>query len=209
MSGSISFNPYATNQPQNTFLLQTQGYVQGTAYDDPTARMELAGGVLASSETLVMWGGVPISEQINVAGAGADSLGPQVKRGTTQANITGWSVYNQASSMVITPGQTAPVTGTGSYVAFFRYGSNIRIAVQVDPALVAALQSSDTVINAESLQWDTVLFRVTVASPSGFIALPASTRLLSVNSNSKIITTGTNGVAPIAWASGDAGIILI
>ena len=73
MSGTISFDPYATNQPQNTFLLQTQGYVQGTAYDDPSVRMEMAGGTLAATETLTMWGGVPLTELINVTGAGSDA----------------------------------------------------------------------------------------------------------------------------------------
>jgi hypothetical protein len=212
MSGALSITPYSTNQPANTFLLQTQGLVQGAAYDDPSARMELAGGVLASTETVVMWGGVPLTELINVpsqAGAGADGLGPSVKRATTQANTTGWSVYNQAMSMVITPGATAPVSGVGNYVGFFRYGSNIRIAVQLDPALVAALVASDVAINAESLYWDVTNYRVTLVTTGGNWALPTATRLLSVNTNSKVITTGTAGVAPWSWTSGDAGIILI
>lgn len=209
MSGSVSINPYATNQPQNTFLLQTQGYVQGTAYDDPTARMELAGGVLASTETLVMWGGVPINELVNVAGSGSDGLGPVVKRSTSQATVTGWSVYNQASSMVIVPGQSAPVTGTGSYVAFFRSGSNIRIAVPVDAALAATLAGGGLSITGNALFWSVSNFNVTLVTTGGNFALPTSTRLLSVNTNSKIITTGAAGIAPIAWGSGAAAIILI
>ena len=209
MSGSVSINPYSTNQPQNTFLAQTQGLVQGCAYDDPSARMELAGGVLASTETLVMWGGVPLTELVNVTGSGAEGIGPSLKRSTTQANTTGWSVYNQAGSMIITPGTTAPVSGTGSYVAFFRYGSNIRIAVQVDPALVAALVASNVAINAEALYWDVTNFRVTLTTTGGNFALPTTTRLLSVNTNSQVVSTGAAGVAPYTWTAGDCGIILI
>lgn len=209
MSGSVTINPFTTNQPQNTFLLQTQGYVQGAAYDDPSARMELAGGVLASTETIVMWGGVPITELVNVTGSGSDGGGPPVKRSTTQANTTGWSVFNQASSMIIAPGATVPISGTGSYVGFFRYYTNQRIAVQLDPALVAALVASDGAINSQALYWDVTNFRVTLVTSGGNFALPATTRLLSTNTNSKIITVGTAGVAPYTWTSGDAGILLI
>lgn len=207
MSGTISFNPYATTAPANSFLLQSQGYVQGMAMDDPAVRMELTGGVLAASEALAMWGGVPITEAINVTGSGSDGTGPAIKRATTQNGVTGWSVYNQASSMVITPGPSAPVSGKGGYVAFFRNGTNARIAVQLDPALVAAITEGEA-ISALALQWDPMSFRVTNATGGSIFALPASARLLSVNSNSKIVTYNSETGAA-TWTAGDAGILLI
>src|SRR6185312_4888789 len=206
MSGTISFNPFLTNQPQDSFLQQTAGYVQGAAYDDPSVRMELMGGYLNSAETLVMWGGVPITEVINVAGSGADGLGPAIKRATSQGNTTGFSVYNQANSMVVTPGQTAPVAAVGGYVAFFRSGSNIRIAVQADPALVAAIAGAGDAINSQALYWDVAAYRITLTTTGGNFALPTSVRLLSTNTNSKIVSYNAGAVT---WTTCDAAILLI
>jgi hypothetical protein len=214
MSGSISFNPSLTTNVQNSFLLETQGYIQGFAMDDPSARMELSGGVLASTETLTMWGGVPITELVNVTGTGADGLGPLLKRATVASGTgapsgagetTAWSTFNQAHSMLITPGGLVPPqSAAGQYVAFFRVGTNIRLAVACAAALVTAAAAGVNV-GQLALLWDTVAMNITSTSSGNTIALPASTRLLSVNTNSKIITPGT----PPVWASGDAAIILI
>jgi hypothetical protein len=206
MSGSLTVNPYATTNVQNSFLANTQGYVQGFAMDDPAARMELTGAVLASTETLVMWGGVPLTELINITGSGSEGLGPQVKRATASLSPTAWSVYNQAHSMLIVPGPSAPAVGVGGYVGFFRTGSNARIAVACDPALVSTIADAGDNVGSLSLFWDVTNFRITLTTGSGNFALPASTRLLSVNSNSKIITVVDS--AP-QWAAGDAAIILI
>ena len=209
MSGTISFNPFATSQPANTFLSPTQGYVQGTVYDDPTARLELMGGYVDSGETVVMWGGLPISEQINVTSAGAsDGLGPDVKRATTQATTTGWSVFTQAGSMVLIPGGSyPPVAAVGNYLAFFRYGSNARITVACDPAIVTALISSNSYVTSQALYWDVTNYRITLVTTGGNWALPTSTKLISTNStNSKIITYASSQAS---WANGTAAIIQI
>lgn len=207
MTANITLAPFATNQPASSFLLQSQGYVQGTAYDDPSVRMELAGGTLATAETLVMWGGVPLTEQIDVNGSGSDGLGPVVARATSQANTTGWSVYNQAGAMVIGPGNSAPVSGTGGFVAFFRNGSNIRIAVQCDPALITSITGAGDAINSQALYWDTTNYRITLTTSSNW-ALPTSVKLLSTNSNSKIISYNS-GTGVVSWTTGSAAIILI
>lgn len=210
MSGSISFNPYGTSTPQNTFLSPTQGYIQGMVYDDPTSRMELMGGVLSSSETVVMWGGRPITEFVNITAAGnSDGLGPTIASATSQALMTGWSVFNQAGSMVLIPGGAyPPVAGIGNYVSFFRYGSLARIAVACDPALITALISADTSIVGTTLTWDTANYRISNAAADGtHLALPTTTKLISTNStNSKIITYSSSQAS---WATGAAAIIQI
>jgi hypothetical protein len=205
MSGTISFNPYTTTSPVNSFINPTQGYVSGLALDDPSARMWLMGGQLASSETVVMWGGVPISEEINNTGASSEGLGPLVKRATSQANTTGWSVFNQAASMVITPGNTVPVAAIGNYVSFFRNGTNIRICVNCDPALIAALTSGE-LINGATLYWDVTNYRITLTT-SGNFALPTTVKLLSTNTNSKTVNYAS--ASSITWTTGDAALILI
>jgi len=207
MSGTISFNPFGTSTPQNTFLNPTQGYIQGTVYDDPTARLELMGGYLASAETIVMWGGRPIGEQINVTAAGAsDGLGPAVASATSTATATGWSVW--AASMVLIPGGAyPPVAAVGNFVPFFRYGSNARIAVSCDPALVTSISGGTNVITSQSLYWDVTNYRITLTSSGGNWALPTTTKLISTNStNSKIITYSASQAS---WTTGAAAIIQI
>lgn len=207
MSGTISFQPYVTTAPQNSFLLETQGYVEGLPLDDTVSRLWLAEGVLASTETLPMWGGVPITEMINVTGTGADGLGPQVKRATAQGNVTGFSTYLQMSHMVVTAGNTAPLASINDSVGFFRLGSNQRLMVKCDPALVTALESADEAINAESLYWDVAKYWVTLTTTSNW-QLPTSVKLLSVNSNSKI-TSYDSGTGVLSWTTGAAAVLQI
>lgn len=207
MSGTISFNPYMTTVPQNAFLLETQGYVQGLASDDPSSRMWLMGGNLASSETVVMWGGVPVSEEINNLSTGSEGLGPVLKRATSQANTTGFSVFNQAGSMVITPGSTVPQAAVGNYVSFYRIGPKaVRIAVKCDPALISALSAGEF-INGASLYWDVTYYWITLAT-SGNFALPTSVQLLSTQTNSKVVAYNS-GTGAVTWTTGDAALILI
>lgn len=208
MSGTVSFNPFSTNQPQNTFDTQTQGYVQGVAMDDPSSRMWLMGGTLASTETLTMWGGVPVEEYINVTGSGSEGLGPTLKRSASQATVTGFSVFNQASSMVITPGNTVPLASVTNFVAFYRLNTQARIVVACDPALVTALTSSDGAINSQSLYWDVTNYRITLTTTGGNFALPTTIKLLDVNTNSKIVSYNS-GTGVASWVAGDAAVILI
>jgi hypothetical protein len=207
MSGTISFNPYATSTPQNTFLNPTQGYIQGTVYDDPTARMELVGGQLSANETVVMWGGRPITEQINVTAAGAsDGLGPIVASAVSQPTTTGWTTW--AASMVLIPGGAfPPVAAVGNFIAFYRYGSNVRLAVACDPALVTSISGGSNSILSQSLYWDVTNYRITLTTTGGNWALPVATKLLSTNSgNSKIVTYASSQAS---WSQGAAAIIQI
>lgn len=206
MSGTISFNPYATTIPQNTFQRESQGYIQGVAYDDSSAYQWLAGGVLATTETLPMWGGVPIEELVNLPATNADNLGGNIKRATSQATVTAWSVFNQAAHMVVTPGNTVPLASVNNGVQFFRLGTNQRIAVQADPALAAAVTGNS--VSESALYWDVTNYRVTLTPTGGNFALPTSTRLLSINSNSKIVSYNS-GTGAVSWTAGSAAIILI
>ena len=209
MSGTISFNPYGTSQPQNSFLNPTQGYMQGTVYDDPSQRGELAGGVLASTETIPMWGGRPIVEYVNNTLAGfSDGLGPTVASATSQGTTTGWAVFTQANSMVLTPGASAPpLAAVGNYISFARYNSLFRIAVACDPALISTISSGSNSIVSQALYWDVTNYRITLVTTGGNWALPTTTKLISTNlTNSKIITYSASTAL---WAQGSAAIIQI
>lgn len=135
MASNISYNPLLTSNAAGFFSATTGGYIQGVALDDPAVRFALAGGPLATTETLPMWGGVAISESL--PGATADSgLGGTIARATSVSNLTGFSVFNQAHNWVNTPQSECPSAGAGMTIPFYRLGSGARIPVACDPTLV-------------------------------------------------------------------------
>lgn len=155
MTANLGFSPYTTTNALGGFAIKSTGFVQGVAMDDPASRNYLSGGVLASTETIVMWGGVGIFEKIPLApGAGNDaaSLGPSVGRATSLANLTGFSVFNQAIHWLTTPQSQAPSVGSGGTVPFYRFGSNARIALQMDPSLI----DLDGGLTTQQVSWDFV-----------------------------------------------------
>jgi hypothetical protein len=90
-----------------------------------------------------MWGGVGISENVATQGAGAQpsaTLGGVVGRATTIAagagQLTGFSVFDQNYSAINTPQSTVPLTGSNMLVNFYRFNTNARIWLAVNPALV-------------------------------------------------------------------------
>jgi hypothetical protein len=58
---NISFNPALMTQPQNSFQLETQGFIQGLTQDDPVSRMHLLAGIVAAAVSQPMWGGMGVS----------------------------------------------------------------------------------------------------------------------------------------------------
>ena len=67
MSAQISLNPMATTNALGLFSTNSNGFTQGDAQDDPAVKFALAGGVLSTSATTPLWGGVPIAETIPIA----------------------------------------------------------------------------------------------------------------------------------------------
>lgn len=137
---NITFNPQITTVGQGLFNTQSKGLVQGSAYPDPAIRYKLAGGLLATTETLPMWGGVGIYNLVpGVAGGPDPALGTVVGRALLLDGakaLTGFSVFDQAYGMINTPQSPVPLAGSSMQVMYYRLGSGARIAVAMDPALV-------------------------------------------------------------------------
>jgi hypothetical protein len=146
MVANVAFNPMQTTNGQGSFNVSSVGFMQGCALDDPAARYRLRGGYLAATETLPMWGGVGISEVIpGATGTPSAVLGPGLTRATSvgpattgqQAAgiLTGFSVFDQDHSMLMTPQSPVPLAGSGMQVNYYSFGSNARIPVAIDPVL--------------------------------------------------------------------------
>src|SRR6185437_13364489 len=201
MVANISYNPYQTTTAAGSFQIDSTGYIQGVMLDDPAIRYALAGGVLANSETIPMWGGVGISEVVpGASGTPNSALGGQITRATTltaaaAGQLTGFSVFNQDHAMVNSPQSPVPLAGSGMLVNFFRLGSGARIAVACDPSLVS-LEGS---VITSQVSWD---FHNQVLQPYG-----ASTPAYSLSSVTWANTNGgqLTGVASVATPVGGVG----
>jgi hypothetical protein len=191
-----------TSQPYGTFDVSTQGYYQGDFVDDSSTYQYLAGGQLASSVTQPVWGGMAITEAVPLSGEG--NVGSTITLASSQANTTGFTVFTKNSSAILTAGlNNVPVVYSPMTLNFFRYGSFARVKVGVAAGVVSTLEGGD--IN-QALYWDPALFQLTASGTSGAFQLPTTTKILSINPNSKLVTYNS-GTGVVAWASGAVAVI--
>jgi len=136
---NIAINPMLTTNALGLFNVNSAGFTQGDALDDPAVKFQLAGGFIAPTETLPMWGGLPISENVPLSTSVPSSgvLQGSIKRATATDEVTGICVFNQAFQGITTPQSTAPQFSSGMTVNFYRLGSNARIPMRCDPALIS------------------------------------------------------------------------
>jgi hypothetical protein len=191
---NVSFNPMATTNAAGSFSVQSEGYVQGTALDDPAIRYQLANGVLASTETNPMWGGIAIFEDIPNPGFG-NAVGGNVGRATAIANVTGFSVFNQGHAMVNWPQNKVPVALQGGTVPFYRLGSNARIPVACDPSLISLSGGLIT----QQVSWD---FNNQVLQP-----FDSATATVSITSQTATFAGGVWTVAVVTAAASLVGAV--
>jgi hypothetical protein len=76
MTAQITINPLLTSTAAGLFNVTSRGFIQGFAIDDPAIRYQLVGGFLASTETVPMWGGIPIAESIPKFGTTLPEISP-------------------------------------------------------------------------------------------------------------------------------------
>ena len=148
MPASVSFQPYVQSGGNTgLFNATSTGVRQGTAYADPSTRYRLRAGLLATTETLPMWGGVGVFANVPGGSAGtvgspgnpSYALGAIVGRATGLTGtlkLAGFSVFDEAYGMITSPQSPVPLAGSGMQVNYYPLGSLARIAVACDPALV-------------------------------------------------------------------------
>lgn len=192
MVATVSFNPVLTSNAGGSFNTSSDGYIQGHTMDSPSTRNDLAGGILAATETKPMWGGVAISESIPSSIASA--TGSSIIRATTltaqaAGQLTGFSVFDQAHGMISSPQSPVPLAGTGQTVNFYRLKSFARIAVACDPSLL----NLQTGLITQNVSWD---FTNSVLQP-----YDASTATQSVTSMTWSNTNGGQVAVVVAAAS--------
>lgn len=115
----------------------SKGYITGQAEPDPATRYALKGGIVASDETLPMYGGIGVYADVP-----SQSLSvplPLIGRATSIAStkpLVGFTVSDQSYNLVISPQNPVPAAGPNQTIGFYTLGSRARIAVQADPSLI-------------------------------------------------------------------------
>lgn len=163
MTASVSFQPFVQSVGNNgLFNATSTGARQGTAYPDLSTRYRLRAGILSTTETLPMWGGVGLYGDIGGGSPGtvgspgnpSYSLGAIVGRATAltgSKKLVGFSVFDEAYGMVTSPQSTVPLAGSGGQVNWYALGTLARIWVQCDPSLVSLRGSS---VLPGNVSWD-------------------------------------------------------
>lgn len=199
MVASVAFNPFVTTNAAGLFLTQADGLWVGSFMDDPAIRNELAGGVLASTETLPMFQGVGIYEQISATGIDVrgNVVGRATSQGSTTTGLIGFTVANQQANGLTSPQSPVPQLASGMGVNFFRLGSGARIVVAIDPAIVSGALGA---LVTKQYSWDytnqrIVAYDSVAALPVKILQVQAPARTISYNSGTGAATWVDTGNA--------------
>lgn len=162
-----TINPNLTTNAIGTFNVSATGLVQGTTYPDPETRYALCGGLVATTESIPMWGGVGIFEKIpNPSSTGPrQELGSIVGRAnslTGSSALCGFSVFDQAYGMIDSPQSPVPLAGSSGQAMYYRLGTKARLAVACDAALVSLRGGLVT----QQVSWDFVNQRLVPYAPA-------------------------------------------
>ena len=198
---SIAINPYLTTNPGGLFDVDTNGFVQGFTWDNPSTYMYLEGGIFNPSSTAPMIGGIPIVE--NVASENNNGRGQTIDVATTNASITGFSTFDRNYAAPQVPGSSVPLVYAGGSAMFYRLNRGARIALQCTSALATALGGGSSL---QQVSWNFTSNMLDVYdSTTG--ALPVKI-VSGVNSNSKIVSYDST-TQTYSWSTGTAVVVEI
>jgi hypothetical protein len=204
---SITINPGTITTALGTFSVSLDGYIQGFAEDDPSTRVWLTGGQLDPAETLPMWGGVPIQELLYNPTNINSSLKATVKRATSAATTTGFSVFNQDHAMINTPQSPVPLASNYMLVNLYRLNTNARIICACDPALAATLAAA--AIMPTAFNWDATNGWITLGTGgSGGWALPTTLKVVGFNTGNSMTVSYASGTGFATWNRAGSAIVL-
>ena len=196
MSALISFNPMLTTSPQDSFLLDSDGFIQGVELDNQPNRIQLEQGSLLSTSTKPVWGAVQVNQLI--PNVNTNALGNPIEIATVQNTEFAFTVISRAYNMIIIPGNSVPLTLPGMSCMYFPNGKWTRIPVQCSSSLATALEGG---LVSQTVYWD---FTNQVLTNTGTTALPC--RVKGFNSNSLVVTyNATTGAA--TWGIGTCALI--
>lgn len=151
MAFSAGF-PIQTTSGQGLFNgPSSKGYIVGQSQPSPASRYELKGGIVDSSETLPMFGGVGIYADVpsQLLSVPLPAIG-RANSMTGSKALVGFTVIDQTYNAIIDPANPVPTVGTSQTIGFYTLGSRARLAVACDPSIISL---SGGLIN-QQVSWD-------------------------------------------------------
>jgi hypothetical protein len=213
----LNINPIITTNASGTFSVTLDGLIQGFAMDDPAARNWLTGGILAATETQPMFGGIPITENFPAANnTMRRELQAVVTRavapgaaGATPQGMTGISVFNQNWAAINTPQSPVPGIQPGMSVHLYRFGTNARIVMEMDPAMILP---GTPFLPLGPLFWNVANQWVTATGPAGagILQFPNRVQIVDYNIGNSMVIEYNAATGFATWTrNGDAVVLQI
>jgi hypothetical protein len=197
----LTINPALVTNALGSFSVTSEGYVQGVQLDDPAVRFALASGIVSPAASGPMWGGMGITDSLWTPGTESDSIGSVLTLASSQSNLTGFTVFNQANAMIQSPQSPVPLAPLTGAINFFRFGSGARIAVQCSSTVATALEGSASNV---ALYWD-YTNQVLLNAPGG-TAIAA--KLIDVNVGNSMVVSYASGTGFATWNRGGSTAII-
>lgn len=191
MSG-FTVNPVLTTNALGSFAASSTGYVQGVMLDDPVARFALLTGIVSPSASQPFWGGMGITESLPTAGTEAAEIGSVLALATSQANLTGFTVFNQGAAMVQTAQSPVPLSAQSMAINFVRLGSGARVVVACSSTVAAAFAGNP--INTAAY-WD-YTNQVLLSAPGG---TAIAVKVIDVNVGGSQVVNYNSGTGFATW----------
>lgn len=190
---SLTYNPAKVTNANNTFYSTSSGAIQGFFQDDPAIRFQLRSGLVAPAQTGALWGGMGVSVNLPNSAVEAPSFKGVLTLATSQANLMGFTVWNQAHAVVLNPSAQDPVpqagggdgTNPGGAINFFLLGSNAQIWVQCSSTVASALKTG---AYNQAVYWD-YTNQVLLNAPGG-TAIAVQVVDLVTNGNAMVVASG-------------------
>jgi hypothetical protein len=190
---SLTYNPAQVTVAANTFYDTSDGAIQGFFQDDPALRNELRSGLVAPSQSTPLWGGMGITVTGPATGVEAQSFKAMLSLASSQSNLLGFTVWNQAHAVILNPSVSNPVpqagagngTNPGGAINFFLLGSGAQIWVQCSSTVAAAFKG---------VAWNTATYwdytNQVLLSSAGGTAIGVEVVDVVTNGNAQVVASG-------------------
>lgn len=194
---TISFNPQQTTSPQNSFVLDADGWIQGLELDNQPSRLQKESGQIINV-TQPIWGAMMVNQV--TPNINENSQGPSVQLATAQLSEFAFTTFASAYNMILVPGNDVPQALDNQTVLYYPNGKWARLPVQASSTLVAALEGQP--VGSVPVYWD---FATQQLTNTGTTAIP-NARVRGFNSNSLIVNYNSTTGA-LTWSVGTCALL--
>jgi hypothetical protein len=185
-----------TTSPQNSFLLDANGWIQGMELDNQPNRIQRETGQITASQPI--WGGMMIEQTTPTIDQ--NNQGPDLQLATAQNAKFAFTVGSGANNAILVPGNDVAQILSGMTASYYPNGKWTRLPVQCSAAVVTAVEGQPA--GSVALYWD---FTTQMLVTSGTTAIP-NVSVRGFNSNSLIVNYDSTTKA-LTWSVGTLALL--